>query len=607
MTIEACHACGQPVAADQTHCPACGKPQLLRNKYRITGTLSDSALVQMYKALDIPNNRPCVIKLISTTQVALRQIGSDLKALATHARRLPFLPDIYDLWFSDGQLAAVSEYIDGPTLTELTAHGPRAAAEVEELLRTILDYLDILHPIGILHRDIKPDNIKRTPEGRFVLVNFGLSRDETLTGNNAKAYLLPYMAPEQIYGQPASPRSDLYGLGATTYHLLTGQAPPPSIARIVNKKTLIPPDQLVRNIPLNLQIAIMQLLELDPAHRPVNTAAALALLSDNGPPAAPPRSRPQAPPPPPRPATDSGPKPPAVSRTASDGLTIPLPSSAPAPAESASSWTLTAPVQRRRYIPPWVKAAAAGGVLLLIGLIGFQLYTRNATQQSRDSRLTALAVQEMQQPTLTAAAIARQERGTTTVLQQTAVPQQTATAWADQQLTSAAAMRAQAGSATPTAEPPVVLNWLDFKTERYPQNGITLAHDPTWRNYQLAPLPQGLLVGSAGDGSEGIMAVSGIKTGDTVDLAAAVDYVSQFLAKPGTTSQITITGGDTGSMKGTLVMTRLVGGYDVEVKGWVQATAAGNAARVVIAFVPLASYDANQTVLEQAATTVIFP
>jgi hypothetical protein len=92
-----------------------------------------------------------------------------------------------------------------------------------------------------------------------------------------------------------------------------------------------------------------------------------------------------------------------------------------------------------------------------------------------------------------------------------------------------------------------------------------------------------------------------------VDVSAAVDYISQFLAKPGTTPQITITGGDTGSMKGTLVMTRLVGGYHIEVKGWVQVTAAGNAARVVIAFVPLASYDANQTALEQVATTVISP
>jgi hypothetical protein len=88
-----------------------------------------------------------------------------------------------------------------------------------------------------------------------------------------------------------------------------------------------------------------------------------------------------------------------------------------------------------------------------------------------------------------------------------------------------------------------------------------------------------------------------------VDVSAAVDYVNQFLSKPGTTPQITITGGDTGSIKGTLVMTRLVGGYHVEVKGWVQVTAAGNTARVVLC--AARQYGANQTALEQAATTVI--
>lgn len=605
MTIEACYACGQPVPADQTHCPVCGKPHLLRNKYRITGTLSDSALVQLYEAQDLHNNRPCVIKLITTTQVALRQIGSDLKALATHARRLAFIPDIYDLWFSDGQLAAVSEYIDGPTLTELSAQGPRSAAEVEEVLRTILGYLDILHPIGILHRDIKPDTIKRTAEGRFMLVNFGLSRDETLTGNNAKAYLLPYLAPEQIYGEPASPRSDLYGIGATAYHLLTGQAPPPSIARVVSKKTLIPPDQLVRNIPINLQIAIMQLLELDPARRPVNSGAALALLSDKGSALSTARPQSQAAPRPADKRDTPSPGPPA--RPGSAGPTIPLPPPAPLAAESATSWTLKAPVQRRRYIPPWVKAAAAGGGLLLVALIGLMLYTRNAAQQERDRRLTALAFQEIQRPTLTAAAIARQERGTDTALEQTALPQQTATAWADQQLSAAAALRNQAGSATPTARPPAALSWGDFKTERYPQSGITLAHHPDWRVRPLPPLPQGLLVETPGDGSEGIMAVSGISTGDALDLPAAVEYVSRFLAKPGTNPEVVVSGDANRAMNGTVVMTRLVAGYDVEVKGWVQVIAAGNAARVVIAFVPLATYDANQPALEQAATTVIFP
>jgi hypothetical protein len=592
MTINACHACGQPVPESQTHCPACGKPQLLRNKYRITGTLSDSALVQIYTALDLQNDRPCVIKLITTTHVALRQIGSELKALATHSRRLPFLPDIYDMWFGDDHIALASEYIAGPTLSELVAQGPRTAAEVEELLRVVLGYLDILHPIGILHRDIKPDNIKRTAEGKFVLLNFGLARDETLTGHNAKAFLLPYLAPEQIYGEPASPRSDLYGLGATAYNLLTGQVPPPSIARIVSKKTLIPPDQLVRNIPLNLQVAIMQLLELDPAHRPVNTAAALALLSDHGPPISPIRLRPQAPPAP---------------RAAEQSFNRPAPTPAPAATPTPSGWSQPASVQRRRYIPGWLKALIGGGALLLIAAVGCVLYTQNAMQQRRADQQTALAVRQTQIPTLTAAALGRQERGTATALEQTTLPQQTATAWADQQLASAAADRAQAGEATPTALPPVELSWVDFKTERYPQNGITLAHDPDWLGYQLPPLPQGMLVGSAGDGSEGIMAVSGVKTGATMDLTLAVDYVSRFLAKPGTKPQVTINGDPKTSINGTIVMTRLVGGYDVEVKGWVQATAPGGAARVVIAFVPLASYDRNEAVLSQAAATVIFP
>jgi serine/threonine protein kinase len=145
--------------------------------------------------------------------------------------RHPALPRVSDHFTEDSGQFLVMDFIQGSDLAVLTREqGPFDAPRVLRFAETLLDALGYIHTEqpSVIHRDIKPKNIILTKHGKIVLVDFGLAKERTATtrwGESLHAYTLAYAPPEQIRGTGTDARSDLFSLGATLFHLLTGHPP----------------------------------------------------------------------------------------------------------------------------------------------------------------------------------------------------------------------------------------------------------------------------------------------------------------------------------------------------------------------------------------------
>jgi hypothetical protein len=167
----------------------------------------------------------------------------------------------------------VMDFVEGEDLQQmLDRRGPLPEAEVLPWMFKICDALAYLHnqPQPIIHRDVKPANVKIAPDGQAMLVDFGIAKfydPARQTTLGARAITPGYSPPEQ-YGQGRTdPRSDIYSLGATLYALLTGKEPADSVERLIGSAALTPPDQLNPLISEPVARVIMRALAAEPVQR----------------------------------------------------------------------------------------------------------------------------------------------------------------------------------------------------------------------------------------------------------------------------------------------------------------------------------------------------
>ncbi|MFO0878187.1 MAG: protein kinase [Gemmataceae bacterium] len=243
---EPTHLPNLPIAAHQTHSfvsptPGAdgGRPNVPETigRYRIQGMVGQGGMGVVLKAHDPELNRLVAIKLPilggQGTQATMRRHRFLREARAAAAIAHPNVCSIHDVGELNGQPFVVMTFIEGESLAERLHREPTGLplAEAVRLIRGVAEGLAVVHAAGIIHRDIKPGNILIDPTGKPVLTDFGLARvledTDHATVEGAVMGTPAYMAPEQAAGRTAEigPPTDVYGLGAVLYHLLTGRPP----------------------------------------------------------------------------------------------------------------------------------------------------------------------------------------------------------------------------------------------------------------------------------------------------------------------------------------------------------------------------------------------
>jgi serine/threonine protein kinase len=213
---------------------------ILQSRYRIVRHLGSGGMGAVYEAIDLRLGHTVALKQALTSDEELwKQFEREARLMARLNH--PVLPRVSD-YFTEGHRAFfVMQFVEGQDLAEIIAQqpGPFPRPAVVAWADQLLDALIYLHSRErqVIHRDIKPHNLKITPTGKIVLLDFGLAKTQIATVADAASstsvfgYTPRYAPLEQIQDLGTTPQSDIYALGATLYHLLTGVKPPDALAR----------------------------------------------------------------------------------------------------------------------------------------------------------------------------------------------------------------------------------------------------------------------------------------------------------------------------------------------------------------------------------------
>lgn len=252
--------------------------KVLNNRYELRELIGSGGMADVYRASDNLLGRTVAIKILhpqyAKDPIFIERFRQEAQAAANLNQ--PNIVNVYD-WGIEGDIYyLVMEYVEGRDLKDIIVEGgPLLPERTVEISLAICSALDAAHAQGIVHRDIKPQNIIITTDNQVKVMDFGIARapgGAAMTQTGTIMGTAQYISPEQAQGRPADPRSDLYSIGIVLYEMLTGKTPfegenPVAIAYKQVREDPLPPSMINPDISPALEAIVMKALSKNPENR----------------------------------------------------------------------------------------------------------------------------------------------------------------------------------------------------------------------------------------------------------------------------------------------------------------------------------------------------
>ena len=265
-----------------TGAPSSTDERVLAGRYRLVSHIADGGMAAVHLAIDERLGRRVAVKILRPDLARDAAFVTRFRREAQLAAGLshPNIVAIHDFEDSDGELFLVMEFVAGRTLRDrIGTEGALSVREAVRIWSALLDALAAAHRAGLVHRDVKPENVLLRPDGAVKVTDFGLARSVTSSTRTSTTGVLmgtiSYLAPEQLDGDRADARSDVYAAGLVLYELLTGQRAfqgehPMHVAyQHVHGSVPMASDR-VATVPVQLDQLIARASAKDPADRPAD-------------------------------------------------------------------------------------------------------------------------------------------------------------------------------------------------------------------------------------------------------------------------------------------------------------------------------------------------
>ena len=260
---------------------------IIAERYEIVGKIGTGGMADVYKAMDHKLNRFVAVKVLKPEfredTTFIKKFRSEAQAAAglTH----PNIVNVFDVGDDGGVYYIVMELIEGITLKEyISKKGKLSIKEATSIAIQVSMGLEAAHSHGIVHRDVKPQNIIISTDGKVKVTDFGIARaasSNTISSNVMGS--VHYSSPEQVRGGYSDEKSDIYSLGITLYEMVTGRVPfdgDTTVAVAIQhlQEEIVPPSPYAPNLPISMEKIILKCTQKNPDRRYESMTALLADL-----------------------------------------------------------------------------------------------------------------------------------------------------------------------------------------------------------------------------------------------------------------------------------------------------------------------------------------